>query len=488
MTNHFDYYAILGLKRGATADEIAAAYAALTADVAESESSPQQNGQFERLRNAYEVLSDPQRRETYDLLLSETAPIKLDIKIRASRDRISLGEAQQLLYFLVEIFPPTHSRTTQLPLNLCLVIDRSTSMDGERLKHVKTAVDLIVEKLTAQDMLSIVSFSDRAEVVVPATAVADKSAISRKVRHVYASGGTEIYQGLRAGYDELTSLPIDQYANHLILLTDGHTYGDADECLMLANQAAVKNIGMSAFGIGSEWNDQFLDRLVSPSGGQSGFIEAPEQIITFLQERIQGLGRLFAHNMRLAKEFPSSVHIQQAFKLLPFAQPLPVSDEEIQLGDVEVRAPLSFLLEVSVDAQPIETRINIPFTLTATIPAPKSHDRSFKQQYQLMVTADSPKQSPPEEIVAAVRVFNMYQLNEKVHEEVEAGELDMATTRMRYLTTRLLESGQTQLAHQAHEEANRLAEMGTLSTEGRKRLKYGTRALINQTINLPTDD
>jgi hypothetical protein len=82
----------------------------------------------------------------------------------------------------------------------------------------------------------------------------------------------------------------------------------------------------------------------------------------------------------------------------------------------------------------------------------------------------------------------MYRLNEKALDEVDAGQLESATKRMKHLTARLLEAGQTRLAQQAHLEGERLANMGTLSLEGRKKLKYGTRALLAQTIvNLNLD-
>jgi Ca-activated chloride channel homolog len=90
--------------------------------------------------------------------------------------------------------------------------------------------------------------------------------------------------------------------------------------------------------------------------------------------------------------------------------------------------------------------------------------------------------------VKAVRLLNMYRMNEKVMDEVEAGQLESATKRMQHLTTRLLEAGQTRLAQQAHLEGERLSNMGSLSSEGRKKLKYGTRALLAQTIiNLDLD-
>lgn len=156
-------------------------------------------------------------------------------------------------------------------------------MQGNRLSHVKTAIELIVNKLSSADTLSIVSFSDRAEVVVPSGKVENATAVIGKLRGIQASGGTEIFHGLQAGMQELGKVPLNAHTNYLILLTDGHTYGDAAQCLDLARRMAEQNIGISAFGLGTEWNDQFLDALVAPSGGNSNFVEQPQEILQHLQ-------------------------------------------------------------------------------------------------------------------------------------------------------------------------------------------------------------
>jgi Ca-activated chloride channel family protein len=482
MSDEFDYYAILGVTQDAADSDIRDAFAGclsrFPADV-----SKENDPAYEQIMLAYSVLSDPVRRGTYDSLLAETAVSPLEITTQASRNQLPISDSPQLVYLLVNIKPPITNIKTNHPINLSIVIDRSTSMKGERLDHVKAALELIISKLSLDDVISIISFSDRAQVVVPSQPITDKRNLLAKIRSIIPAGGTEIFQGLNAGMKELRQVNLTQHNNHLILLTDGHTYGDTEQCFSLAQQAAKMGIGFSAFGLGVEWNDHFLDKLVSHSGGQSQYIENPAQILDYLQQRISGLGTIHAQDFRLAMEFPPSVIPKFGFKLSPFAQPIPLDTEELKLGNIEGRRPLSFLLELSIEPQKIETRLGIPFNFTAS--QPQQH---LKHRHQITVLEKVTPQPPPTEIVNAVRLLNMYRLNEKVIADVNAGQLNSATKRMKHLTTRFLEAGQTRLAQQAHLEGQRLANMGTLSLEGQKKLKFGTRALLAQTIiNLDLD-
>jgi Ca-activated chloride channel family protein len=279
-------------------------------------------------------------------------------------------------------------------------------------------------------------------------------------------------------------IALDQHNNHLILLTDGHTYGDAELCIELAKTASKATIGISAFGIGDAWNDTFLDQLVAPSGGRSVYIEQPTQIIEHLQDRIQGLGSIHAQNLRLKKSFPEQTTPQYGFKLLPFAQPLELSGNEINLGNLEGKGALALLIEILLQPQEHETRITIPIEITAEITEQNNQIQKITKQVQILVTPRAPETDPPKDIVKAVRMLNMYRMNEKVWEDIEAGHVGVAATRLRHLTTRLLEAGEIQLAQQANAETERLTQAGELSEEGRKRLKFGTRAMIGQTLKL----
>lgn len=481
-----DYYLVLGVSPDASAIEIEKAARTLVEKFPKNAREPSVNVAYRQLLDAYEVLSDEEKRLAYDKLREQQAPELLQVTTQLSRHTIAALDSEQLLYLMVTLRAPEEPAQATLPLNLALVFDRSTSMRDERLAKLKAAAREIVHKLSPEDVLSIVSFSDRSEVVWSAANVEQRDSIVSHIYGVEASGGTEIFQGLKAGLKELARSPLDRYINHLILLTDGHTYGDEDDCLAVAQTASKKGFTISAFGIGSDWNDQFLDQIVAPSGGRSAYIEEPGQIVEFLREEINGLGAIYAQNVRLKLKLPASARCQYAFKLSPYSLPLDREVNPIQLGAVERRAPLSMLFELVISPQRVGAKLDVPLEFIADIPSAQVRGRSFRYEESIFVSdASSAKvETPlPPAIVKAVQMLNLYRLGERAWEEFEAGNTELATKRMAALTTRLFEAGYPDLAKQAEYERERLSQLGTLSLEGRKRLKYGTRSLLTTALN-----
>ena len=141
-------------------------------------------------------------------------------------------------------------------------------MQGGRIRNVKMAAMDLLEALHPDDWLSIVSFSDRAEVVIPPTPVRERHSFSSAIASLLPRGGTEIYQGLLSGLTQVERHASPDYVNHVLLLTDGRTYGDEELALHATQQAREYGIGVSSFGIGEDWNDVFLDNLARKGGGR----------------------------------------------------------------------------------------------------------------------------------------------------------------------------------------------------------------------------
>src|SRR5215204_1566756 len=89
------------------------------------------------------------------------------------------------------------------PLNLCLVLDQSHSMRGEKMDRVKDAARYVIDKLGPQDTLSVVSFNDRATLVVSAQPVSNHQELKDLVDGIIPRGGTELAKGISMGLDQL---------------------------------------------------------------------------------------------------------------------------------------------------------------------------------------------------------------------------------------------------------------------------------------------
>src|SRR5512138_852269 len=126
-----DYYALLGVARNASQEEIKRAYFEAAQKLhPDKNTAAGETELFLGVQQAYEVLSNPQRRMQYDATLppDDTPSLPYTHKVLYSRTNLVRLDEAQLLYFIVELgAPPAAREAPSSPLNLCLVLDRSTS-------------------------------------------------------------------------------------------------------------------------------------------------------------------------------------------------------------------------------------------------------------------------------------------------------------------------------------------------------------------------
>jgi len=141
------------------------------------------------------------------------------------RAPIPASGAPQLGYLLVEAAPAAPP-LAPVPLNFCLVLDRSGSMQGPKLQSMKQATRRLIESLTPQDVVSIVIFDDTVQTLVPATFATDQAALHAAVDQIVESGGTAMSLGMQAGQAELQKYAGPDRYSAMLILTDGQTWGD----------------------------------------------------------------------------------------------------------------------------------------------------------------------------------------------------------------------------------------------------------------------
>ncbi len=488
MAIKFDPYAILGIAPEATVDEIKQAYRRIARRL-HPDVNPRYEGakeQFQDVTAAYELLLDPVHRKNYD----QQAPNALkpddyyfNLQVTPSKRTIIPLKEPQVIYLLAEIFPDPRAQENmskrETRLNLTLVLDHSNSMKGVRMEKVKVAAHQIIDNLSSDDILSVVSFNDRATTVIGATSVDDKPALKAKVSMIAPSGGTEIYQGLSEGVKQNGKFLGPKLVNHVILLTDGHTYGDQDNCLQLATQANKDGINISAMGLGNDWNDKFLDDLVSKTGGSSVYIDSASAVVSYLNDHVRSLTNAFAERLMLSIAPDPDVQMELAFKLSPHPQPLDHTTGIIPLGSMQAHRPVSVLFQLQLPGE-----MKDGFRSVARIASSGDILENSKQFMQIVsdisleVTEEHTNDEPPPGILDALSKLTLYRLQDRAQEALERGDVAEATRRLENLATRLLERGEEALANQALLEARRVAHTNGLSDKGRMTLKYQTRHLL----------
>jgi len=478
-----DYYAILKVDSSVSEDEIRRSYRILVREYHPDVSKDPASAEiFKDIQEAYEVLGDPEQRRTYDRMRESSGLDKssaISLRAKASHNFLLTNVEEQAFYVLLDITPASDLPTSRLPLNLCLVLDRSTSMQGMRLQQVKEGTRQIIDRLNDNDALSVVVFSDRAEVILPSQRNVDKAMAKSIASTIQPSGGTEMLQGLLAGLNELERNRMPTSVNHLILLTDGQTYGDEAGCLERAEWAGHHQISLTTMGIGSDWNENLLDQMAASSGGSSVYIDSPRKIVDVFKDTIRDLSNVVARELTLSMNLTTGVSFKEGFQITPHIQRIEVRAEKALLGPLGTGHGKTLLMEFRVRAESSlgEKRL-MRLTIDGDVPG-QANRRNWEwtDVFGHFVASHEGNVEIPSTIVTALGKLAIFKMQEKAMEDLEKGQVNAATQRLETMATRLLNLGETDLARAALLEAGRLARTGDLSAEGRKKIKYGTRSL-----------
>jgi len=128
-------------------------------------------------------------------------------------------------YFMASVKASYFKETDRAPIDLCVVIDESSSMSGDRIKLVKDTVIFVLRNLTDKDRFGIVGYGSNAVTRLALTKMDDngKKQASLIVNNIRAQGMTALCDGLHAGVQMMRNRNKDD-ANQIasvMLFTDG---------------------------------------------------------------------------------------------------------------------------------------------------------------------------------------------------------------------------------------------------------------------------
>lgn len=261
------------------------------------------------------------------------------------------GQAGEIVreHFLLEIHAAGgYGAGARLPLNISLVLDRSGSMEGAPLEYAKRACAYVVDLLEPNDILSVVTFEEGADVIMPARRVADKALVKEYINRIYTGNTTNLYEGLAAACREVASAKTANTLNRVLLLTDGEpTAGTRDFASIVGQVAEQKGHGITvtALGFGPDYNEELMAGIARRSGGNYYYIARPELIPEVFRRELDTLMKISARNLRLSLALAHGVTVRQVYGQQPAYGP---RRAEVPLIDVEQATGLSSLWELEM--------------------------------------------------------------------------------------------------------------------------------------------
>lgn len=261
-------------------------------------------------------------------------------------NRYAVSNAASREHVLVQLSSMPNVMGRRTPLNLALVIDRSGSMEGDPLDYVKRACSYVVDLMEPNDILSIVTFEEQVEVLVPARRVVNKNLLKEHINRLQSGNTTNLYDGLVVGCSQVASVMADGYVNRVMVLTDGEPTAGIKDFQSIVGQVAEqksRGITVTALGFGQEYNEELMAGIARRSGGNYYYISKPELIPEVFRRELESLMTITARNMKLRLNLSKWVQLRQVYGRTPV-----MSDPrcmEIPLVDLERGTAMSVLCE-----------------------------------------------------------------------------------------------------------------------------------------------
>jgi len=396
---------------------------------------------------------------------------------------VPIGDNSWMYYLLLGVRASESVVFPRIPLNLCLLLDHSSSMlRGGKVDRLKETVRGLIDQLDEEDYLSIVTFGDRAEILLPAQPLRNKDMVRGAIDAIHCRGGTEIARGLTTGLSEL-SRNASRALSHLILLTDGQTRGDEMACLERAEEAAAMGAGITAYGLGTDWNSALLDGIAAPTGGYSDYIETPEEMVHAFTTRVLRLQSTTLHKVTLDIR-PSAGHtLQRATVVSPMLRPIEGMDGfgagSSVLGDLSGATDYKVLLEFALGPRRAGTVDIAALTLRYDVPGLQRDGETLAVPLVATARADYNPAAPTDpRVTESLRHVTIHRLQQQAWVELTGtGNVARGTGLLKRAAEHLEMAGHPDLAKVTVDEAASVESGRGASDENIKRIIYGTRKL-----------
>ncbi|MEO7502817.1 MAG: VWA domain-containing protein [Gemmatimonadaceae bacterium] len=281
---------------------------------------------------------------------------------------LATGRVGYLVRALLKFEGDAQETDSKAPLNLSLVLDRSGSMSGEKLRYARNAAAFLVRRLRPEDVVSVVAYDDTVTTVAEPATGAQQAGLPAEIETIRTGGSTNLSGGWLRGRELVARNSVNGNAaapsdnvkpkpangarktiNRVLLLTDGLAnvgITDPNGLTGLCREAADAGVTTSTIGFGEDYDEELLRAMAEAGAGHSYYIENADQAPGVFEEEIEGLLSLAAQNIEVKIEPEASVELVNVHNNYP--SHCGADGITVNLGDLYAREPKSLLIEFFV--------------------------------------------------------------------------------------------------------------------------------------------
>lgn len=224
------------------------------------------------------------------------------------------------------------------PVNLVFVVDTSGSMDEERkIGLVRESLAVLVENLRDDDTVSLVTFDDGAEPLLPPTPISEADEVLATIEDLEAGGSTNLEGGLRLGYATAEDLITDEDAlTRVVLLSDGvANVGETgpDSLVELIRDDADRGIKLVTVGFGLDgFNDALMEQVADDGDGFYAYVDTLGEAERLFAEELTSTLVTVAEDARVQVTFDPETVAQ--YRLIGYEN-RDIADEDFDRDDTD---------------------------------------------------------------------------------------------------------------------------------------------------------
>ena len=191
-------------------------------------------------------------------------------------------------------------------VDLVIVLDRSGSMQGPKIRDAKRAILSLLSNLSKEDRFALVSYSNgvrRHSNLLKATAT-NRMLLTSAIHEISAGGGTNLGAGLQEGINVLLAARRNGNLGKVILVSDGLANQGITNPTALGNMASIavqKEFAVSTAGVGNDFNEHLMTTIANRGTGNYYYLENPNTFAAVFQKEF--------HNTRTAVATSTEVRI-----------------------------------------------------------------------------------------------------------------------------------------------------------------------------------